>query len=182
LLKVQIELRFVSHGFDMFEHMFDTIKPGTDPIAAILAGVDALAGEDRDHWPASALSQRLIEMVEVHERLTSVMTVLAGRWDRQQAWTVDGALSGVPWLTRRAPIGKTKAKRLVAAGRMTVDHPVVEDALAAGDVTVDHVEVLAKVAGVKHRKELVADHVGMLVGSASGLPVDDFATAANTWA
>ena len=172
----------MSWGFDTVEHMFETIKPETDPVAAIKTQIEILAGEDRDHWPASALSDRLVEMVETLERLAAEATRLAGRWDRQQAWAIDGSLSGSGWLTRKTPIGKTKARRLVAAGRMTVDHPVVEEALVAGDVTVDHVEVLARVAAVNHRAELVADHVETLIDTASGLVVDDFSVAANTWA
>lgn len=113
----------MSLGFDTIEHMFETIKPETDPVATILKGVDALSSEDRDHWPATALSERLVEVVETLERLGAEAARLAGRWDRQQAWAIDGALSGPGWLTRKTPIGKVKARRLVAAGRLTVDHP-----------------------------------------------------------
>jgi hypothetical protein len=40
--------------------MFDTVDlHPSDPVAGLSAGVEALRGEDRDHWPAPALSERL---------------------------------------------------------------------------------------------------------------------------
>ena len=155
--------------------MFDTIDLDTDSMTAFHDAVEAVASEDRDGWTGAVVSERLVGLLEARERLDAAITRLAGRWDRERCWEADAALSGTVWLARRAPIPRHKARRLIANGRLTVDHEVVDEALAAGDVTVEHVEVVTRVAG-NHRKDLVTDHIGVLVDSAAGLRVDDYAT------
>lgn len=56
----------------MVEHMFDT--KGTeeftgDSVLQIRLAVAGLAAEDREHWTGSAKSSRLVELLEVSERL-----------------------------------------------------------------------------------------------------------------
>ena len=165
----------------MIEHMFDTIDLDTDPVAVLGDAVDTVAAEVGDDRSGVAVSQRLVGLLEARERLDAVITRLAGRWDRQRCWEADAALSGASWLAHRTPLPRHKAQRLIGNGRLTVDHQAVDDALTVGDVTSEHVEVITKVAG-NHRRELVRDHIEVLVDSAAGLGVDDYATVTRRWA
>jgi hypothetical protein len=162
--------------------MFDTVDlHPADPVAAVAAGVTGLAAEDRGHWPATALSDRLVQLLEVRERFDAEITRLTGQWNGRRAWEADGALSPTAWLAYRSPIGRSKANRLVHTATMTTEHPALGDALAAGDVTVTHVEVLTTVA-TPRRRHLVAEHIDTLLGAATVLSVDDFTTTARRWA
>jgi hypothetical protein len=161
--------------------MFDARTRTTDPVAAITAGVTNLAEEERGHWTGDALSDRLVELLEVRERLDAHITQLTGQWNRMRAWETDGALSPTAWLVHRSPIGSTKANRLVHTVQMTTDHPELGDALGAGEVTTTHIEVLTRVA-TPRRRHPVAEHLDTLLGAAAVLSVDDFTTAARRWA
>jgi hypothetical protein len=162
--------------------MFDTVDlHPSDPVAGISAGVEALRGEDRDHWPGSALSDRLIQLVELRERLDVEVTRLCGVWDRRRAWEADGALSAVSWLAYRAPISRPEARRLVQGARIVTDHPDFGTALSAGEITTGHLEALNR-AATPRRRHLVAEHLDTLLGAAAVLSIDDFTVAAQRWA
>ena len=162
--------------------MFDTVDlHPSDPVAGVSAGVDALRVEDRDHWPAPALSDRLVQLVELRERLDVEVTRLAGEWDRRSAWEADGALSAVSWLAYRTPISRPTARRVVQGARMVNDHPDLGTALAAGDIATGHLEALHR-AATPRRRHLVAEHLDTLLGAAAALSIDDFTVAARRWA
>jgi hypothetical protein len=162
--------------------MFDATEARpTDPVAAITTGITNLAAEDRDHWTGATLSDRLIELLEVRERLDAHITQLTGQWNKTRAWETNGALSPTAWLAYRSPIGRSKANRLVHPATMTTDHPELGDALAAGEVTTTRIEVLTKVA-TPRRRHLVGEHLDTLLGAAAVLSVDDFTTTARRWA
>ena len=162
--------------------MFDTVDlHPSDPVAGISAGVEALRGEDRDHWPAPALSDRLVQLVELRERLDVEVSRLAATWDRRRAWEADGALSAVSWLAYRAPISRPAARRVVQTARIVTDHPDLGTALAAGEITTGHVEALHR-AATPQRRHLVREHLDTLLGAAAALSIDDFTTAARRWA
>jgi hypothetical protein len=64
--------------------MFDVTEPtdtplgNSDPVLQIRMGIAALAGEHRDGWTGTALSERLVELVEVRERLEAELLRLVG--------------------------------------------------------------------------------------------------------
>jgi len=139
--------------------MFDTVDlHPSDPVAAIAGGVDALRGEDRGHWFAPALSDRLVQLVELRERLDVEVTRLTSEWDRKRAWEVDGSLSAVSWLAYRTPISRPQARRIIQSARMVNDHPDLGTALAAGDIATGHLEALHR-AATPRRRHLVAEHL-----------------------
>ena len=107
----------------------------TEPVAAIAAGVESLAAEDRGHGPATTLSDRLVELLTIQERFDAEITRLVLQWNTTRAWEADGALSPTAWPVHRSPIGRSKANRLVHTTTMTTEHPELDDALAAGDVS-----------------------------------------------
>ena len=83
----------------------------------------AVADEDRKHWTGTALSERLLQLLEVRERLDAAITTLTAQWNTTRAWEIDGALSPTTWLAHRAPMAKPQANRLVHTAQLTVEHP-----------------------------------------------------------
>jgi len=150
-------------------------------VERIRAAVAELAVEARDGWTAGALSERLVEVLELRERLDAAVLCLAADWDRDRAWEVDGSLTAASWLAHRAPVSASDAKRIVKAARLVDAHPRMAEALAGGDTTVAHMEALARVAS-KERLPLVADHEEILVAQATRLPVGEFNVLVRRWA
>jgi hypothetical protein len=146
----------------------------------IVGGIAELAGEDRAHWPAPALSERVLELLAAQERLHAEMLRLVGAWDRRRAWETDGALTATSWITHRAAVARRHATTMVAAARLTDRNEATAAALATGDLSVAHVEQLARVV-TKHRADLYADHETELLDAAATLPLVDFAKVTATW-
>jgi hypothetical protein len=152
-----------------------------DPVLQIRLGIAALAGEDRDGWTGSALSERVVEVVEIRERLDAELLRLVGSWDRDRAWEIDGALSPRAWLTHRAPIADSEAQRLVRNARLTDQHETVGTALGHGDITTPHMEAIGRVMS-KDRAPLLDEHAAVLVEQARQLPIGVFTTVMRRWA
>jgi hypothetical protein len=59
----------------MFDRFDDTPEPRwvIDPVERIRSAVAELAVEARDGWTADALSQRLVEVLEVRDRLDAAV-------------------------------------------------------------------------------------------------------------
>jgi hypothetical protein len=152
-----------------------------DPVLQIRMGIAGLAGEDRDSWTGSLLSERLVELLEVRERLDAELLRLAGSWDRGRAWEIDGALSPRAWLTHRTPTSSSDAGRLVKQARLVDKHDDIGEALAGGDITTGHVDSIGKVVS-KDRAPLLDEHAPVLVEQAKRLPVSDFAMVMRRWA
>jgi hypothetical protein len=174
----------------MVEHMFDTKAPENstddtgiqgDPVLGMRLCVAALSAEDRDHWLGSALSERVMELMEIRERLDAEILRLIGLWDRGRAWEIDGALSPRAWLAHRTPVTDAQAAKVVKAARIVDGLPVLAGALANGDVTTGHVETIARVTS-KDREPLLAEHQEALTREASRLSVADFTTVMRHWA
>jgi hypothetical protein len=175
---------------DMVEHMFDTKKPKgitadagiqNDPVLAVRLSLASLSSEDREGWLESALSARVVELMEIRERLDAEILRLVGVWDRDRAWEIDGALSPRSWLAHRTSVTDVEAGRLVKSARIVERHDGLSAALADGDITVGHVSTIARFAS-KEREPLLADHEETLVQEASRLAVGDFATVMRHWA
>jgi hypothetical protein len=151
-----------------------------DPVDRIVGGIAELAGEERAHWPAPALSERVLELLAAQERLNAEVVRLVGEWDRRRAWESDGALTATSWITHRAPVAGRHAATMVGAARLVDRHPATAAALASGDVSSAHVEQLARVV-TKDRAGLYLDHETELLNAAATLPLGDFAKVTATW-
>ena len=152
---------------------------GDDPIEQIRRAVEELAAEDRREWSGSARSDRLVELIEVAERLQAETVRAVAEWDAGAEWALDGALSPRSWLAQRTPISRSTASRLVGMARLTREFEATGEALRAGDVACAHVEVLAPM--VRHREPEYARNERVLVDTATGMKVDDFADLARAW-
>ncbi len=152
-----------------------------DPVLQIRLGVAAIAGEDRSSWTGVAKSERLVELLEIQERFNAEVLRLAGAWDHDRAWEIDGSLSPRAWLSYRTPLPDGDAQRLVKNARLVDRNVAISDALASGEVTTPHVEAIGTVIS-KDREPLLADHAEMLVDQARQLPVGDFTTVMRHWA
>jgi hypothetical protein len=159
--------------------MFD-MEGRRDLIDRIATAVAGLASEERDHWPAPALSERVLELLAVQERLHAELLRLVGAWDRRRAWEADGALSATSWITHRAPMARRHATTMLGSARLTARHDATAAALATGAVSTAHVEQLARVV-TKDRAGLYPDHETELLNAAASLPVADFAKVTATW-
>jgi hypothetical protein len=152
---------------------------GDDPIEQIRLAVKELAAEDRREWSAGNRSDQVVGLLEVAERLQAEIIRAVGEWDGGTDWALDGALSPRSWLAHRAPISGLAASRLVSAARLTRAFETTGEALARGDVSCGQVEVLA--AMVRHREPEYARNERILVDTAAGMKVDDFAELARAW-
>jgi hypothetical protein len=140
-----------------------------------------LAGEDRGLWTGVTKSERLQELLEVRERLDAEMLRLAGDWDQDRGWEIDGALSARAWLTHRTALSDAAAGRLLKNARLVNRHPLIAEALVDGEITTPHVEAMGRVVST-HREALLAEHVGVLMEQAKTLPVGDFNVVMRRWA
>lgn len=167
--------------------MFDVTEPtelplgNSDPGLQIRMGIAALAGENHDGWSGTAKSERLVELLEIRERLDAEVLRLAGSWDRDRAWEIDGFLSPRAWLSHRTPIGDREAQRLVKNARLVDRHVEVAEALADGDIGTPHVDAIGRITS-KDRAVLLDDHAKVLVEQAKHLPVGDFGLVMRRWA
>ncbi|MEA2000642.1 MAG: DUF222 domain-containing protein [Actinomycetota bacterium] len=153
----------------------------SDPVLQIRMGIAVLAGENRDGWTGTAMSERVTEMLEIRESLDAEILRLVGLWDRDRAWEIDGSLSPRAWLTYRTPIADGEAQRLVKTARIVDRHDTVSEALAEGEITTPHVEAIGRVMS-KDRLALLAEHQEVLVNQAKKLPVADFTMVMRRWA
>ncbi|MCP4967291.1 MAG: DUF222 domain-containing protein [bacterium] len=167
--------------------MFDIQEPASRPldrgdsVLQIRLGVADLSAEDRSSWTGSAKSERLVELLEIRERLDAEVLRLADSWDRDRAWEIDGSLSPRAWLSYRTPLSDGDAQRLVRNARLVGDHDEISQALACGEITTPHVEAIGRVTS-KDREPLLADHTPVLVEQARKLPVGEFSTVMRHWA
>jgi hypothetical protein len=164
--------------------MFDTkdVEAVTgDPVLQIRMALADLAGEELEDWTGSAKSSRVLELLEVAERLDAEVLRSVAAWCRDRAWEIDGALSPKTWLAHRAPIGIAEAARLVKTAGLVEDHDEIAEALADGDIAVPHVEAVAKVIS-RGREKVLPDHVANLVEQARRLDIGDFSWVMRHWA
>ena len=159
----------------------DSAVGGDDPVLQIRMAIAVLAGEGRESWTGGALSERLVELLEVRERFDAELLRLVGSWDRGRAWEIDGALSPRSWLTHRTPVSDSEAQRLTRNARLVDQHPVIAEALKDGDITTPHVEAIGRITS-RSREPLLGDHASVLVGQATQLPVGDFSLVMRRWA
>ncbi len=93
-------------GFDTRELRLDE---GADPVLRIRVGLAELANEDRDRWLGSSLSERLIELAELRERLNAEYLRLVGEWQRDRAWEADGSRCHSPTRRRYSALSRSRS-------------------------------------------------------------------------
>ncbi len=159
--------------------MFDPEDVDGDPLAGMHDQLGRLAGEDRSGWSAAARSERVLGLLEVAERLQAEVLREVGDWDRVAAWSEDGALSPVAWLTARAPVTRAGAARLVRSARLVRHDERVGTALAAGRVSCAHVELIDR---ARRDRELVyTDRGEVLLDLAQQVNPQNFQAVARRW-
>ena len=177
---------FVSVGGDSVERMFDiddtqAATVSGDPMVRLRSALAAVAGVERSDWTGDALSEELVGMLEFRERLDAEIVAATAQWRRKRAWEADGSLSAVAWLTHRAPVGASEARRLVKAARIVDDAPLLGEALAGGETTTAHINALAGVMSDR-RRTVLPDHEQVLAEHAESLSVRDFTVLVRRWA
>jgi hypothetical protein len=165
--------------FDIAE--WDAAVAPNDPADRMRADLAELGLEDRDGWHGDALSARLVELLEVRERLDAELIRVAAAWRRRRAWEADGALSAASWLTHRAPISGPDARRLVTSATVVDAAPRLAEALHTGATSAAHVEAMARVMSPR-RMPVLAEHDEVLAQQAARLSVEDFTLVARRWA
>jgi hypothetical protein len=166
--------------------MFD-IAEWNEAVAAsdladrIRADLAQLGLEDRNGWHGDTLSARLVELLEIRERLDAELARVAAAWHRRRAWEADGALSPAAWLTHRAPLTRPDARRLVTSVKVLDAAPLLADALRTGATTAAHIGAMAQVMS-RRRLAVLADHDQVLARHAVRLSAQDFTMLARRWA
>jgi hypothetical protein len=152
---------------------------GSEPVGQIREALGELADDELGSCSAGARSERLVELLQVAERLQAEIVRTVETWDRQADWAVDGALSPRSWLTARAPVTGWGASRLVSMARLCRRFPRTGQALADGAMSCAHVEVVAPM--VRRREDQYDANEEILLESAARFPVEEFATVARKW-
>lgn len=147
--------------------------------SSIRHAVEAAAALDRSGWPGAARAAELVELLAAQERLAALIVRVAGAWDRDQTWTLDGASSPVAWLAHRAPLTRQAASVLVRTARHVAAHDQTAKALDAGDVSTAHVELAARAA--QHRERSYAEHEDVILEAARQLRPSEFRLAMAHW-
>ena len=158
------------------ERMFEF---GVDPIIQIREGLEALAGEERAGWPGVALSERLVELSVLQERVDAEWLRCAGQWDAARAWAEDGAVTASSWLASRTDVTRPNAVRKVRTARFAFAHAATGDALASGELSAANAETLAVLA-TRRRKTFVADE-DVILEHAPKLSPDAFSLLLRKW-
>ena len=120
-------------------------------------------------------------MLKARERLDAEIVRTMAQWKRMRGWEADGALSPVAWLTHRAPVGASEARRLVKTARVVDDAPLLGEALADGVTTTAHINALAGVMSDR-RRIVLPDHEQVLTEQARELSIRDFVVLVRRWA
>jgi hypothetical protein len=167
--------------FDLMERDGAHLDDGADPIRRIETGIAALGGEDREQWTSHTLSERVVDLVRVRDRLDAELLRVTGQWDRKKAWEADGSLTPAAWLEHRTRLAPQDARRVVKTARLVDGHQPIGDALAEGDIATSHVDAIARVVS-KDRARVLPDHAAILVEQARGLSVRDFTMVMRRWA
>ena len=159
--------------------MFDTLQ--RTATRRTESPLDEVASEDRSDWLGSTPSERVIELLELRERLDAELLAVLAQWDRSRAWEADGSLSAAKWLEHRTPVSPPESRWLVKLARLVDSHPAIADGLATGELSTPHVDTIARAVS-KDRAPLLADHAETIVEQAGALTVREFSTVMQRWA
>ncbi|GMU79912.1 MAG: hypothetical protein AMXMBFR46_27010 [Acidimicrobiia bacterium] len=151
-----------------------------DGASGLREAVAGLAARDRSGWSGPARSAELVGLLAAQERLAALVIQVAGQWDRDQAWALDGTVSPVAWLAHRAALTRLDASVLVRTARHCAKHDPTAKALDAGDVTAAHVQIAARAA--RHREDHYPEHETVILDAARTLAPSGFREVMRHWA
>ena len=77
------------------------------------------------------------------DRLDYAMATEVAAFDRDRAWSVDGAYNAVTWIATTLRIPRREADTLVRVGRALAEMPATAAAWAAGDIGLAQADLLA---------------------------------------
>src|ERR1017187_6198768 len=118
------------------------------------------ASEYRDAESIIALERQL-------SRLECFVTKSALAFATEGEWALDGAKTPTAWLSTRAHLPKTEARRKLRRGRALAGLPVCAEAWSNGDIEGAHVDLLDKVRTDVTREAMQRDEA-LLVEQAKG--------------
>ena len=159
--------------------MFEATTAASDLVSGLRGGVASVAGVDRSDWTGGFRSDVLVELLVAQERLAALVAAVAGEWERDRSWELDGARSPVAWLAHRAPVTRQEASGLVRTARHVAQHEATAKALDAGDITAAHATIAAQAA--KHRGEQYAEHEDVILDVARSLDPSAFRQVMQYW-
>lgn len=152
-------------------------------LAAVEAGVDALARAAWDPPPGPAAGEALLRLGRAVERLTVLRAVWAERFEAGGAWAGDGARSGAAWTAARAVEHPATARARVHAGRDLLAVPTLAAAAVAGHARLGHVRALVTAARARpHRWARLADVEPLAVDTAARVSEHQFDRFVARWA
>ena len=132
--------------------MCTTLIDTGDPVAALRAGVDAVASMDVAALPATGALDLARELATGIARLTGVRLACLQAVADSGAWALDGSKS-MPWaLARREDAGIASVRAEVTlAQRLEVELPLTAAALRAGDLSLGQGEAAGPVGADQQR-------------------------------
>ena len=151
----------------------------TDSMIGLREAVASVARSDRSGWSGVARSEVLVELFAVRERVDAVILAVAGEWDRDRSWELDGARSPVAWLAHRVAVTRQEASSVVRTARHVAKHEATAKALDAGDISAAHADIAAQAA--KHRGEQYAEHEDVILDVARTLDPSGFRQVMQYW-
>src|SRR5262245_32845885 len=107
-----------------------------DVVAEVEAVRQTVAGWfdiDRSGWTAKDRSAVLMATLDLQERVSALVIDTMADWDRDGAWSVDGALTPAAWLRSHA-VPAVEARRKVRSAGLVQRSDEVAKALKTGDI------------------------------------------------
>ena len=116
------------------------------PVSLMASALDALTVEQPTDLPAMAVRGQLVELLAAMNRLHAQVARRVAVFEANGTCIVDAARSAKAWLRAAGRLSPQAATRLVAAGRVLTDLPVLAEAAVEGDVSSEHIERVARLA------------------------------------
>lgn len=142
--------------------------------------MEDLNGEDLGALSGPELSAQLVELEELRSRLDAEWMRWAAEWDRRQAWSLDGALSGGAWLSRNASMAASTARERLRVARELAELPVAMAAFALGSIGYSQVRMITSARRPATSAAMARDEE-LLVENARRLTVHQFAQLMRYW-
>lgn len=128
---------------------------------------------------ASSRSRRVLELLAEREQLESELLDAMAEWIDDRAWEAAGSASPVAWISHRAALPRRTAAALVASASLVRRHARVREALSRSTIHTAHVASLARAS--RHREDVFAEHVDVLVDAAESVDPEQFRTVTQRW-
>lgn len=151
-----------------------------DPIELLTAGVDALADADPADATTAAITEQLVALRTLTDRLDAQFARRLAIFDARGGATGDGATNTVAWLRWKCRQTPRAAAEQVQLARGLPDLPATRTAFGAGEISARHASVIARTAADVGPAAMAADGGGeaTLVEAARGLDPTGLRTAA----